>query len=80
MPKLVFALSSACDWKKQHGGFHFPTFYNLIVDTFEDPEDEIAKRSTHELLQWWNWYVLVQSLVAGVLIFTAFQQYLPGNC
>jgi len=59
-PKLVFSLSSARDWKKHHAGFHFTTFYNFIVDTFEDPEDEVARRSTIELLQWWNLYVYVQ--------------------
>ena len=66
-PKLVFALSSARDWKKHHAGFHFTTFYNFIVDTFEDPEDEVARRSSVELLQWWNGYVYVQ-LESDVLI------------
>ena len=46
------------DWKKQHAGFH-PLYY-FIVDTFEDPKDEVAKTSTIELLQWWNRYVYVQ--------------------
>ena len=55
--KLVFSLSSAWEWKKQHAGFHFPALYNLIVDTFKDPEDKIAKGSVNELLQWWNRYV-----------------------
>jgi len=31
--------------------------YNFIVDTFEDPEGEIAKRGAEELLKWWNRYV-----------------------
>jgi len=52
--QLVFALSSAPEWTKNHSGFHFPAFYNFIVDTFEDPEDNEAKKSTDELLKWWN--------------------------
>ena len=52
--QLVFALSSAKEWKKTHSGFHFPAFYNFIVDAFEDPEDDEAKKSTKELLKWWN--------------------------
>ena len=68
IPKLVFSLSSARDWKKQHAGFHFPTFYNFIVDMFEDPEDKIAKRSINELVQWWNRYVSVQYMMSDILM------------
>lgn len=67
-PKLVFSLSSARDWKKHHAGFHFTTFYNFIVDMFEDPEDEPARKSATELLQWWNRYVYVQHESHIVLI------------
>jgi len=54
--KLVFALSSVPGWpgKKRHAGFHFPSLYNFIVDTFEDPKGEIAKKNIEELLKWWN--------------------------
>lgn len=57
--KLVHALSSAPEWpgKRRHAGFHLPTLYNFIIDIFEDPESETAKRSAEELLQWWNRYV-----------------------
>jgi len=41
--KLVLALTSAKAWKKKHAGFHFPTFYNFIVDIFKDPEDDITR-------------------------------------
>ena len=64
----MFSLCSARDWKKKHAGFHFPTFYNFIVDTFEDPKDDLAKTCADELLQWWNRYVYVQYPVSGVLI------------
>jgi len=57
MPKLVFALCSARDWRKKHSGFHFPTLYNFIVDLFEDPEDDLAKTCADKLLTWWNRYV-----------------------
>jgi hypothetical protein len=42
---------------KLHVGFHFPTFYNFIVNTFENPEGDMAEKSAKELLQWWNEYV-----------------------
>ena len=64
----MFSLCSAWDWKKKHAGFHFPTFYNFIVDTFEDPEDDLAKTCADKLLQWWNRYVYVQYPASGVLI------------
>ena len=57
MPKLVFALCSARDWRKKHSGFYFPTLYNFIVDLFEDPEDDLAKTCADKLLTWWNRYV-----------------------
>ena len=68
LPKLVFSLCSARDWKKQYDRFHFPTFYNFIVDTFKDPEGEAAEDSIDELLQWWNGYVQVQYMKSEVLI------------
>lgn len=69
LPKLVFALCGARDWKKKYAGFHFPTFYNFIVDNFEDVEnDDLAKTSADELLQWWNRYVYVRYTESGVLI------------
>jgi len=58
--KLIFTLTSALEWKKHYGGFHFPSLYNFIVDTFEDPDDKAAEKSANELLQWWNRYVQVQ--------------------
>ena len=64
----MFSLCSARDWKKKHTGFHFLTFYNFIVDTFEDPKDDLAKTCADKLLQWWNRYVYVQYPVSGVLI------------
>ena len=57
--KLVFA-PSAKEWKKHHAGFHFPSLYNFIVDMFEDPEGDEAKKTNKELLKWWNRYVSVQ--------------------
>jgi hypothetical protein len=68
LPKLVFSLCSARDWKKQHARFHFPTFYNFIVDTFEDPKGEAAEETIDKLLKWWNGYVQVQYMKSEVLI------------
>jgi hypothetical protein len=79
LPKLVFALTSARDWKKHHAGFHFTTFYNFIVDTFEDPEDEVARSSSIELLQWWNGYVYVQHESDVLIISLRFRRIFPAT-
>ena len=54
--KLVFALGSAREWKCEHTSFHYPLFYNFIVDYLENPKDETSQRDVNELLKWWNWY------------------------
>lgn len=51
--KVLFALSTAGEWGDEHGGFHYPSFYNFVVDFFEDADDE-AQEDVKELLQWWN--------------------------
>ena len=80
LPKLVLALSSAKGWKKKHVGFHFPTFYNFIVDIFKDPEDNIARTRIDELLQWWNGYVYIQYTESEVLIFSLlFSKVFPAT-
>jgi hypothetical protein len=47
-------MNSARDWKQEHAGFHYPSFYNFIVDFFEDAEDNISTSAVNKLLQWWN--------------------------
>src|SRR6266851_1713400 len=56
--KLVFALGSAWEWKRKHASFHYPSFYNFIVDYLENPQDETSQRDINELLKWWNQYDL----------------------
>jgi hypothetical protein len=56
--KLIFSLNSAKEWKKEHAGFHYPSFYNFVVDFFEDSSDSVSTSAVTELLQWWNWYVI----------------------
>jgi hypothetical protein len=59
-------LNSARDWKQEHAGFYYPSFYNFIVDFFEDAAqdaasedpDDVSTTAVNELLQWWNMYVL----------------------
>ena len=51
-------MNSSRDWKQEHAGFHYPSFYNFIVDFFEDTEDDISTSTVNELLQWWNRHVL----------------------
>jgi len=52
--QLVFSLNSARDWKTEHAGFHYPSFYNFIVDFFEDADNDDSTNAVNELLQWWN--------------------------
>ena len=56
LPKLVFALNSTRDWRMEHASFHYPSFYNFIVNYFEDVEsdDEETAERVDELLKWWN--------------------------
>jgi hypothetical protein len=58
LPKLIFSLGTAQEWTHEHNGFHYPTFYDFIVDFFEDVEDDTAQKHTDDLLDWWNRYVL----------------------
>jgi hypothetical protein len=56
--QLVFSLNTSRDWRYEHAGFHYPSFYNFIVDYFEDAEDDISKEANVELLRWWNRYLI----------------------
>jgi hypothetical protein len=58
LPQLIFSLSTAQEWKREHNGFHYPIFYNFIVDFFEDIEDDAGQKNADELLDWWNRYVV----------------------
>lgn len=60
--KLLFSLNTASDWVHQHAGFHYPSFYNFIVDFFEEAQDMSSKKSVDDLLQWWNQYVFFLSV------------------
>ena len=57
-PKLIFSLSTAREWKHKHNGFYYPSFYDFIVDFFEDAEDNTVQKNADDVLDWWNWYVL----------------------
>jgi hypothetical protein len=62
LSKLIFSLNTARDWKQEHAGFNYPSFYNFIVDFFEDANDDDSKDAVNELLQWWNMYALSSML------------------
>jgi hypothetical protein len=57
-PKLIFSLSTAREWKHEHNGFYYPSFYDFVVDFFEDAEDNTAQKNADDVLDWWNQYVL----------------------
>jgi len=58
LPKLVFSLGTAQEWKHEHNRFHYPTLYNFIINFFENVEDEAAQKNADNVLNWWNQYVL----------------------
>jgi len=49
--QLVFSLNTSREWRKEHAGFHYPSFYNFLVDYFEDVEDDFSKEANEELLR-----------------------------
>lgn len=63
--QLVFSLNTSPDWRHKHVGFHYPSFYNFIVDYFEDVDDDISKKANFELLCWWNRYLDLQYVSYG---------------
>lgn len=60
--KLIFSLNSAWEWKHEHTGFYYPSFYNFVLDFLEDVKNNISTATISELLQWWNRCVLWPSL------------------
>jgi hypothetical protein len=58
----MFSLNSARDWKHEHAGWHYPSFYNFIVDFFEDAKDDYSINAVNEFIQWWNTYVIYPSM------------------
>ena len=62
LPQLIFSLSTAQEWKCYHNGFHYPSFYNFLIDFFEDIdlEDVASQENIDELLDWWNQYVVLR--------------------
>ena len=58
LPQFIFSLSTAQEWKCEHNSFHYPIFYNFIVNFFEDIEDDAGQKNTDELLDWWNRYII----------------------
>jgi hypothetical protein len=61
-PKVVFSLNSAQEWKTDHTGINYPSFYNFVVNFLEEADNETTKASVDELLQWWNRYDFVSLL------------------
>ncbi len=49
-PKLIFSLGTAQEWKHKHNGFNYPSFYDFIVDFFEDIEDNTAQKNADDVL------------------------------
>ena len=49
--KLVFSLNTESDWVHQHASFHYPSFYNFIVDLFDSDEaqDMSSKKSVDQV-------------------------------
>ena len=51
---VVFALSDAPFWTKEHASIDYHDLYNFIIDYLEVSEGEEAKVHVKRLLAWWN--------------------------
>ncbi|KAG2092539.1 hypothetical protein BD769DRAFT_1679023 [Suillus cothurnatus] len=49
-----FALSSISSWRTIDGDFDYETFWNNVVDFFEDVPGPVAQRRVNQLLEWWT--------------------------
>ncbi|KAG2745790.1 hypothetical protein P692DRAFT_201719517 [Suillus brevipes Sb2] len=49
-----FALSSISSWRTVDGDFDYESFWNNIVDYFEDVPGPVAQRKVDKLLEWWT--------------------------
>jgi hypothetical protein len=56
--QVRFALSSISSWRTIDGDFDYETFWNNVVDFFEDVPGPVAQRRVNQLLEWWTRYFL----------------------
>jgi hypothetical protein len=56
--QVRFALSSISSWRTVDGDFDYESFWNNIVDYFEDVPGPVAQRKVDKLLEWWTRYLL----------------------
>lgn len=56
--QVRFALSSLSSWRTVDGDFDYESFWNNIVDYFEDVPGPVAQRKVDKLLEWWTRYLL----------------------
>ena len=56
--QLAFNLTDAGYWMEVYNHFNFRALYALIVDFFEGPAGQSARRRSQNLLKWWSTYVL----------------------
>ncbi|KAG1822450.1 uncharacterized protein BJ212DRAFT_1263293, partial [Suillus subaureus] len=52
--KVQFALSSVTSWRSINGDFDYTQFWWTIVDFFEKPPSQDARRRVERLLKWWT--------------------------
>ena len=56
--QLAFNLTDAAYWMEVYNHFNFRALYALIVDFFEGPSGQAAKRRSQNLLKWWSTCVI----------------------
>ncbi|KAG2139419.1 hypothetical protein BD769DRAFT_1384385 [Suillus cothurnatus] len=52
--QVRFALSSVTSWQSIDGDFNYVQFWKTIVDFFERPPSQDARRRVNKLLEWWT--------------------------
>ncbi|KJA13399.1 hypothetical protein HYPSUDRAFT_151639 [Hypholoma sublateritium FD-334 SS-4] len=60
---LAFNLTDAGYWMEIYNQFNFRALYALIVDFFEGPSGQAAKRRSQNLLKWWSAYVILPDFI-----------------
>jgi len=73
--QLRFGLSSCKEWGAEDGNFILERFYKMILELFEDMEDEWVI----ETLAWWNACVSILFLLSYLTVFYMCRKIFPDK-
>ena len=64
--QLHLALTDATFWTGQYNGFNYEEFWEFVVDFFEADGSAEAQDASNKLLDWWNMYIFIPTLISVV--------------